>query len=210
VPAADPADHQTGQQARTLARCPDTLGPRPVGGHPRQIALIALHRDVRRQRTLDTHQPLLGIQAAHPAGMLAPGQVPGRLGTAASIGVDPGIGRIAQHVDQTLLVRRPPNQLALARPRAFPHPDPHPVLHQEAQHRMHRPDLFEQIEHQADDRLNLLVRVEADLAAGAAHLPGRPRDRQLPAGGLGQPPGRHPLLDQMQLDLGHGALQSEQ
>jgi hypothetical protein len=84
------------------------------------------------------------------------------------------------------------------------------MLHQEPQHRVHRAQLIEQPEHQPDDRLDLLIGIQRRLAGGPAGIPGRQRDRQLPAAGLGQPPRRHPLPDQMQLNLAHRALQPEQ
>ena len=75
---------------------------------------------------------------------------------------------------------------------------------------MHRAQLIEQPEHQPDDRLDLLIGIQGHLAGGPAGIPGRQRDRQLPAAGLGQPPRRHPLPDQMQLEFRHRALQPEQ
>ena len=75
---------------------------------------------------------------------------------------------------------------------------------------MHRAQLTEQPEHQPDDRLDLLIGVQGNLAGGPAGIPGRQRDRQLPAAGLGQPARGHPLPDQMQLDLAHRAFQPQQ
>jgi len=207
---ADPADHQPAQQRGTFTRRAQALGTGPVGRQPRLVPLILLHADIGRQRTLDADQPLAGVQIAHPAGMLAPGQPPGPVGAAAAIGVDAGIGRVAQHVDQALLMRRPPDHLTLARTGPLPHPDLHVVPDQEPQHRMHRAQLLEQAEHQPDDRLDLLIGIQGNLTGRAAHQPGWQRDCQFPAAGLGQPPRGHPLLDQMQLDLAHRALQPQQ
>jgi hypothetical protein len=47
--------------------------------------------------------------------------------------------------------------------------------------------LLKQAEHQADDRLDLLIGVEGNLAGGLADIPGRQRERQFSAAGLGQP-----------------------
>jgi hypothetical protein len=133
--------------------------------------------------------------------VLVAGQPPGPIRAAAPVGVDPGIRRVAQHIDQAGLVRRPPDDLALARPGPLPHPDLHLVPDQEPQHRMHRAQLLKQPEHQPDDRLDLLIRVQGNLPGGSAYIPGRQRDRQFPAAGLSQPAGSHPLLDQVQLNL---------
>jgi hypothetical protein len=71
------------------------------------------------------------------------------------------------------------------------------VPDQEPQHRVHRAQLLEQAEHQPDDRLDLLIGIQGHLAGGPAGIPGRQRDRQFPAAGLGQPAQGHPLLDQV-------------
>ena len=207
---ADPADHQAAQQRGAFPRRAQALGAGPVGGQPRLVPLVLIHADIGRQRVLDAHQPLPGLQRAHPAAVLTAGQPPGRISAAAPVGVDPGIGRVAQHVDQALLVRRPPGHLALTRPGPLPHPDLDLVPDQEPQHRVHRAQLLKQAEHQPDDRLDLLIGIQGDLAGRPPGIPGRQRDRQLPAAGLGQPARRHPLLDQMQLDLAHRALQPQQ
>ena len=184
---ADSAGHQPAQQRGALTRRARALGTGPVGGQPRQVPLVLPGADIGRQRALDADQPLPGLQTAHPAGMLVPGQPPGPVRAAAPVGVDPGIRRVAQHVDQALLVRCPPGDFALAGAGPLPHPDLHLVLHQEPQHRMHGAQLPEQAEHQADDRLDLLIGIQGNLTGGPAGIPGRQRDRQLPAAGLGQP-----------------------
>jgi hypothetical protein len=81
---------------------------------------------------------------------------------------------------------------------------------QEPQHRVYRAQLIEQAEHQPDDRLDLLIGIQCNLPGRPADIPGRQRDRQLPAAGLGQPARRHPLPDQVQLEFRHRALQPEQ
>jgi hypothetical protein len=85
-------------------------------------------------------------------------------------------------------MRGPPDHLPLAGPGPLPHLDLDPALHQEPQHRVHGAQLPEQPEHQADDRLDLLIGVKGSLAGGPADIPGRQRDRQLPAAGLGSRP----------------------
>ena len=197
---ADPAGHQPAQQRRALPRRAQALGAGPVSGQPRLVPLVLLHADISRQRTLDADQPFPGLQRAHPAGVLVPGQPPGPVRAAAPVSVDPRIRRVAQHVHQALLMRRPPGDLALARTGPLPHPDLHLMPDQEPQHRMHRAQLLEQPKHQPDNRLDLLIGIQGHLARGPTGIPGRQRDRQLPAAGLGQPARSHPLPDQMQLE----------
>ena len=180
---ADPAGHQPAQQRGAFTRRARALGAGPVGRQPRLVPLVLLHADVGRQRALDADQPLPGVQLAHPAGVLVRGQPPGRVGAAAPVGVDTGIGRVAQHVDQALLVRRPPDHLALSGPGPLPHPDLDLVPDQEPQHRVHRAQLLKQPEHQPDDRLDLLIGVQGHLAGRAAHA-------ARPAAGLPAPRGR--------------------
>ena len=132
----------------------------PQCEQPRLVALILPGADVSRQRAVDADQPLPGLQPAHPPGVLVPGQPARRIGAAAPVGVDPGIGRVAQHVDQALLMRGPPGDLPLAGPGPLPHPDLDLVLHQEPQHRVHGAQFLEQAEHQPNDRLNLLIRIK--------------------------------------------------
>ena len=107
-------------------------------------------------------------------------------------------------------MRCPPDDLALAGSGPLPHPDLDLVLDQEPQHRVHGAQLLEQAEHQTDDCLDLPIGVQGNLAGGPTDIPGRQREHQFPAAGLGQPARGHPLLDQMQLDLRHRALQPEQ
>jgi hypothetical protein len=78
-------------------------------------------------------------------------------------------------------MRCPPGDFPLAGAGPLPHPDPDLVLYQEPQHRVYGAQLPGQAEHQADDRLDLLIgAVQGRLAGGPAAIPGRQRDRQLP------------------------------
>src|ERR1700751_2559300 len=67
---ADPADHQPAQQRRAVARRPGCVGAARVGAPPREVALVLPPAGVGRRRALEAHQPLAGLQPAHPAGML--------------------------------------------------------------------------------------------------------------------------------------------
>jgi hypothetical protein len=76
-------------------------------------------------------------------------------------------------------VRAAPDHLALGRAGPRPHADLHLVRNQEPQHRVHRAELLEQVEHQPHYRLHLLVRVQRGLPGGPADIPGGQRDGQL-------------------------------
>ena len=73
-----------------------------------------------------------------------------------------------------------------------------------------RPLAIELIEDQADDLLDLLVRIQADLPGRRLDVPDRDGDHQLPATGLVQLPLVHPLFENMQFCFIHHAGQAEQ
>ena len=122
--------------------------------------------------------------------------------------VDVGAG--VEWVLEDLLERRPvrtaPDQLPLAR--SLPHPDPDLDLmpRQVAQDAGKRPQLGELLEDQTDNRSDLLVRIERDLAV-VSDVARRQREAQLAAPRLAQPPLVHPLLQHVQLRFAQCALQ---
>jgi hypothetical protein len=73
-----------------------------------------------------------------------------------------------------------------------------------------RPLPIELIEDQADDLLDLLVRIQADLSGRRLDVPDRDSDHQLPATGLVQFPLVHSLLENVKLCFIHHAGQPEQ
>lgn len=135
---------------------------------------------------------------------------PLRVQCAAAVGVDASVGGVAQHVGQRDPARPPPGQLSAFGPLVWPHPQLDAGIGQEGQHRPDRAQPLEGVEDQPDDRLHLLVGIQNHLTGGTADESDRQRHRQLPAPGLGDPPGPHPLLDQVQLGLADRALQAQQ
>ena len=85
--------------------------------------------------------------------------------------------------------RPTPHQLPAFGPLPHPHPDLDAVIGQETQHPVRRAQPVKQVEDQADHRLDLLIGIHGHLSRRTPHETGR------------QPPGPHPLLDQMQLSL---------
>ena len=68
-------------------------------------------------------------------------------------------------------MRCPPDDFPLAGAGPLPHPDLDLVRDQEPQHRVHRAQLLEQAEHQPDDRLDLLIRIQGNLTGCPADNP---------------------------------------
>ncbi len=115
-----------------------------------------------------------------------------------------------QHVRDGDAAGAAPGQLAALGSLAQPHPQLDVVDREEGQHGAHRAQPLEQLKDQPDHGAHLLVRIQHHLAGGTAHQPGRQRHGQLTAPGLGDPPGPHPLLDQVQLSLADRALEPQQ
>ena len=84
------------------------------------------------------------------------------------------------------------------------------IIRQVTQDRVDRAQPLEQVEDQADHAAHLLVGIEHHLTGGAAHEPDRQRHRQLASPGLADPPGPHPLLDQVQFTFADRALKPQQ
>ena len=207
--AAAPAGHQPGQQGRAITHRAHALGPGPVGVHPLPIPLVLLDADIGGQQPRQEDDPVLA-RGPHPPGERPPGLPPPGIHGAAAIGVDPSVGRVAEHVLHPGPARPAPRQLPALGSLTHPHSELDVVVRQEAQHRIHRAQPLEQVEDQADHGLDLLIGIQGHLARGAAHETGRQRHGQLPPPGLGQPPRPHPLLDQVQLSLADRPLQPQQ
>ena len=207
--AAPAAGHQPGQQGRAVAHRAQAQGAGPVGVQSLHVPLVLLDADIGRQHPGQEHRPLLA-RLADPAGERPPCLPPPGVQGAAAIGVDPSVGRVVQHVGNAGAAGAAPGQLpALG---SLPQPDAQldAVVHQESQYGADRAEPVEQVEDQPDHAAHLLVRVQHHLAGGAAREPDRQRDCQLAAAGLGDPPGPHPLPDQVQFSLAEGALEAQQ
>ena len=207
--AAPAAGHQPGQQGRAVAHRAQALRAGPVGVQTLHVPLVLLDADIGRQHPGQVDQPVIAPDP-DPAGARPPRLAPPGIQCAAAIGVDASVGRVAQHVAHPGAAGAAPGQLPA--PGSFPQPHPQldAVAGEEAEHGADRAEPVEQVEDQPDHGPDLLVRVQHHLAGGAADEPGRQRHGQLAAAGLGDPPGPHPLPDQVQLSLADGALEAQQ
>ena len=207
--AAPAAGHQPGQQGRAVAHRAQALGAGPVGVQSLHVPLVLLDADIGRQHPGQVDQPVIPPDP-DPAGARPPRLAPPGIQCAAAIGVNASVSRVAQHV-------RPPRRgwdgaRPAPRARALPaaglpagcgYPRETPARRPPcpAARTSRRPGV---------PRAHLLVRIQHHFTGQTAHQPGRQRHRQLAAAGLGDPPGPHPLLDQVQLSLADGALQAQQ
>ncbi len=207
--AAAAADHQPGQQGRAVAHRTHALRACPVGVHPLQVPLVLGEADVGRKPARQPDQPIR-TRLSHPAGGGPTRLASPRVASAATIGVDPSVGRVAQHVLHRGAAGPPPLQLPPIGSLPQPHPQLDPVIGQKAQHRIDRAELVEQVEDQPHHGLDLLVGVQHDLGqTGGVHTD-RQRHGQRPTAGLGHPPRPHPLLEQMQLCFADRSFQPQQ
>ncbi len=202
VAAAATAAQQPGQQRRAVPGRAGRGGGLPVGGHPGDVRLVLLRRDVGRHPARQQHQPLAGF-LHHAAGAGPARHLAARLDLAAAVGVIAGVNGVVQHDLQRLPGRAPPLDLPFRRSGMGPDRQLNLLADEVAEHSVEGPEPPEGAEDQADHMLRLLVRVEDDLAGRAAHVPDRQRDRQLAALGLGQLARQHPLPDQVQFCLAH-------
>jgi hypothetical protein len=83
------------------------------------------------------------------------------------------------------------------------------VIDEIAQHAIDCATSLEDVEHQPDRRLHLLVGIGGDCAGGRANIAARQIEEQLAALGLGAAAGQHAAFQQVQLRLAHRALQTE-
>lgn len=207
--AAAGAHHEPGQQGRAVTHRALALGARPVGFQAPHVRLVSLNTDIRGHHAGQVDQPFIALDA-YPAGIRPPGQAASGIEGGAAVGVDSSIGRIAQNVLQSCPARARPHQVSRPRTATHPGPDLDLVIRQETQHRVHGPQPVEQIEHQPDDRLDLLIGIERDQTIAPTHEPGRQRHRELSAPRLRDPARPHPLLDEMQLGFADGSLEPQQ
>ena len=204
--AAPAAGHQPGQQGRAVTHRAQALRAGPVGIQSLHVPLVLLDADIGGQHPGQVNQPAIPPDP-DPAGARPPRLAPPGIQCAAAIGVNASVSRVAQHVAHPGAARTAPGQLPALGP--FPQPDSQldAVVREEAQHGADRAEPLEQVKDQPDHGAHLLVGIQHHLPAGTAHQPGRQRHRQLAAAGLGDPPGPHPLPDQVQLSLADGALE---
>ena len=103
-----------------------------------------------------------------------------------------------------------PLQLALARTVPDAHRHAHVVLDQVSHHLADRAESLEQIEHQTDRRLCLLIGIEHHLAGWAPQITHGHRLAELAPPSFGSATFQHARLEDVQLRFRHRPLQPEQ
>jgi hypothetical protein len=169
------------------------LRPGDVGGN-----LVLKHHMVGSACASDT--PCTGAP-----GLLLPG-----IYLASAIRVGAGIDRVLQQVLQGHTIGPAPLQRPFGG--AFPHANPelNVVLYQIAQERMPRAKVLTLAKDQPDHLLDLFVRIIDDIAGRVVDIPHRQREAQCPPARFLPGALIHPLLEEMELRLTHGALESSQ
>jgi hypothetical protein len=129
-----------------------------------------------------------------------------RIHLAPSIGVRPGLQRVFQQGLQRHALGPAPLQRPLGG--TFPQADPalNVVWHDIAQERMQRAELVTLAKDQPHHVLDLFVRIIDHLASSVVDIPTGEREAQRPPARLLQGALLHPLLEDMELRLTHGAL----
>ena len=103
-----------------------------------------------------------------------------------------------------------PLQSPGVRPALHPHAQLDVMPHQVAEHGADRTEFVELVEDQRDDELDQLVGVQGDPVAGQPDVASGNHGEQLTTAGLVQPPVIEPLLQEVQLGLGHSPFQPHQ
>ena len=154
----------------------------------------------------------LGFRGARRSapGSRPPGLLAALLDRSHAIGVDAGIDRIGEEVEQRGAIDAAPFEIAFLRPASQPHRHADFVFDQIDHHLADRLEAIEQVEDQADRRLRLLVRIERHLARGAAHIAHRHGLAQFAPPRLGFPAREHPRLEDMQFSFRHRPFEPQQ
>jgi len=165
-------DQHTREQRAAGAR--GTVAPRHVQLHLGPNTLILLPGDVGRKAIRQKH-----FGCFHAGGATAGARATRLLWPSVprphSIDIRASINRIGEQIVQRGSVDAMPFQLALARPAIDAHRHAHVVLDQVTHHFADRAEALEQIEHQTDRRLGLLVGIEHHLAGRAPQIAHRHR-----------------------------------
>ncbi len=157
-------------------------------------------------RVGDEREPLLArhVDRRHLAG--------GRVAGFAALTVDEraGIARVVQGAQHPPVPQRFPGQLTPVRALADADREPQPGGVELGDHGAGRAGAGEHREQVRDRLTHAEVGVEHDLVAGVVDQPDRQAHLQLAAARLGQLPAAQPGPDEVQLGLGHGALEPQQ
>jgi hypothetical protein len=157
------ARHQAGQEGWPSPDCAQRRGPGTVRLQAGAVGFVLLPGDVGWALFRDEGEPLARRHDDAPAPG-PPGLVLARIVLPPPVDVGAGIQRVLEDLLERRPVRAAPDQLPLAWPLPDPDPDLDLVPRQVAQDAAERAQLGELLEDQADDRLDLLVRIERDLA----------------------------------------------
>ena len=170
----------------------------PVRLQLRQVALILIPGDVGRHPIGQDDGGVVQMGRS-PPGPGTAGLLPAPVDRAQAVDVGAGIDRVGEQVLQRGPAGPAPFQLALVWAAEHAHRQADVVPGEVAHDLADRPPALEQVEHQPDRRLRLLVGIEDDLAGGTAHIAHRHVPAEFAPRRLGPPALEHARLDDMQL-----------
>ena len=193
----------------TVARAGPGTGPRlRCCSQAAEVGLVLLPAQVRGVVVAEEHRAVLGRAADAAAAAPTRPDAP-RIRGASAPGVGAGIGRVAHQLPQRLAVGRVPLQLSAPRPARGAPRQLDPVLPQVAQDPADAPQGRESLQDQPHDLLDLLVGIELQFAVGPDDIARRRLPQPFAATTPIEPAGLHPLLELVQLEAPHEALERQ-
>ena len=170
-----------------------------------EVVLILLPAQVGGVVVAQEHRAVLGLAsdatAAAPSGLDAP-----RIRRIPTPGVGTGISRVAHQLPQRLAVGWPPSQLPAFRPCRGAPRQLNALLPKVAQDPADAPQGREFLQDQPQNLPHLLVGIELQFAVGPDDVTRRRLPQPFAATTPIQPTGLHPLLELVQLETSHEAL----
>src|SRR5207247_2511936 len=127
-----------------------------------------------------------------------------------AVTVDAGVDRVAQDTLDGVPRWRSPFQRAATRAVVRPDADANAVAHQVSDDTAHAADSVELVEDHADYGLDLLVRIDDELATRLPDVADRRQGEEIPAASFVQSARIHSAPQDVQLGLRHRALQAQQ
>ena len=198
-------DHQPGQQCLPFPHRTHRLGPGPVRRKPSSVGLVLLRRDVGWDSTWQKRQVLRWLHH-HPSSLRPTGLLSTSIDLSSAVDVSARVDWVLEHHLEGRPIRHSPLQLTFDWPFPHAHPQLDLVLGQIAQDPSQGPQLLELAKDQSDHRLSLLVGVAADLAGSLPDVADWQGEGELAPPGLRERALVHPLLEDVELCLGHRAL----
>ncbi len=197
--------HRPGQDRHGGARRAGD-GPAPaVLPEAAEIGLVLLPGQVRGVVVAQEHGAVLGFAPDATAAAATRSDAP-RIRGIATPGIDAGISRVAHQLPQRLAVWRPPSQLSAVRPAEGAPWQLDPLLPQVTRQPAEAPQDRESPQDQPQDLLDLLVGIELQFAVGPDDIARGGLPQPFPATAPIQPTGLHALLELVQLETPHEAL----